>query len=90
MDEKFLDIFLSKLDPSDAIKEEIKIDDSNIYNKNLEKAVSVNTISGEPGYAFIPTVIDNEKEIINEIKKWNKNQQKILEDELKRLYNDRN
>ena len=77
MDEKFLDIFLSKLDPSDAIKEEIKIDDSNIYNKNLEKAVSVNTIFD-----------DNEEKFINKIKKWNKNQQKILEDELKRLYND--
>jgi len=75
MDEKFLDIFLSKLDPSDAIKEEIKIDDSNIYNKNLEKAVSVNTIFD-----------DNEEKFINKIKKWNKNQQKILEDELKRLY----
>jgi len=77
MDEKFLDIFLSKLDPSDTIKEEIKIDDSNIYNKNLEKAVSVNTIFD-----------DNEEKFINKIKKWNKNQQKILEDELKRLYND--
>jgi len=77
MDEKFLDIFLSKLDPSDAIKEEIKIDDSNIYNKNLEKAISVNAIS------------DDEEKFINEIKRWNKNQQKILEDELKRLYNDR-
>jgi len=76
MDEKFLDIFLSKLDPSDAIKEEIKIDDSNIYNKNLEKAISVNAIS------------DDEEKFINEIKRWNKNQQKILEDELKRLYND--
>ena len=108
MGEKFLNVFLSNLDPTDAIKEEIKIDDSSIYGKdkllekiearlmdNIHKAVMAEIPMGEPGAALIPNVYDQkkrkkEKELednaVFDLTRWSEEQQKKIEEELKRVY----
>ena len=93
MGEKFINVFLSNLNPSDGLKEEIKIDDSQLYQENktiekieariannLYKVVMAETPMGEPGAALIPTVWDGEEQ-----KKKKKEEEKRLGDTVQDL-----
>ena len=67
-----------------------------IAEDTTEKAVTAGAISGDPGFALIPTVVDRvkkkkkdkrkEDKNVKDTKNWAKNQQKDLEDVLRNVY----